>query len=99
MKIRVTEGYVGFNRKVYGVGAVLEIGDQDAAYLIKEGVAVKTLEESPADAVDGAVETLADDEMTLPDVDPERQSSLGARNEYIQRAGRERHPGRLSEWR
>lgn len=70
MKIRVTEGYVGFNRKVYGVGAVLEIGDQDAAYLIKEGVAVKTLEESPADAVDGAVETLADDEMTLPDVDP-----------------------------
>ena len=44
MKIRVTEGYVGFNRKVYGVGAVLEIGDQDAAYLIKEGVAVKTLE-------------------------------------------------------
>ena len=70
MKIRVTEGYVGFNRKVYGVGAVLEIGDQDAAYLIKVGVAVKTLEESPADAVVGAVETLADDEMTLPDVDP-----------------------------
>lgn len=66
MKIRVTEGYVGFNRKVYGVGAVLELGDQDAAYLIREGVAV----EAPTDAADEAVEASADDEMTLPDVDP-----------------------------
>lgn len=70
MKIRVTEGYVGFSRKVYGVGAVLELEDQDAAYLIKEGVAVKAPEESLADAVDGATEAPADDEMTLPDVDP-----------------------------
>lgn len=70
MKIRVTEGYVGFSRKVYGVGAVLELEDQDAAYLIKEGVAVKAPEESLVDAVDGATEAPADDEMTLPDVDP-----------------------------
>lgn len=70
MKIRVTEGYVGFNRKVYGAGAVLELGDQDAAYLIKEGVAVEAPEESPADAVDEVVEAPADDEITLPDVDP-----------------------------
>lgn len=70
MKIRVTEGYVGFNRKVYGAGTVLELEDQDAAYLIKEGVAVKAPEESPADAVDGAAEAPDGDEMTLPDVDP-----------------------------
>lgn len=70
MKIRVTEGYVGFNRKVYGAGTVLELEDQDATYLIKEGVAVKAPEESPADAADEAVETSTDDEMTLPDVDP-----------------------------
>lgn len=70
MKIRVTEGYVGFNRRVYGVGAVLELENQDAAYLIKEGVAVKAPEEASADAVDGAIETPVDGEMTLPDVDP-----------------------------
>lgn len=70
MKIRVTEGYVGFNRKVYGAGAVLELEDQDAAYLIKEGVAVKAPEEASADAVDGAAGASDGDEMTLPDVDP-----------------------------
>lgn len=70
MKIRVTEGYVGFNRRVYGVGAVLELENQDAAYLIKEGVAVKAPEEASADVVDGAVEAPADGEITLPDVDP-----------------------------
>lgn len=70
MKIRVTEGYVGFNRKVYGAGAVLKLEDQDAAYLIKEGVAVEAPEESSADVVDGAVEVPDGDEMTLPDVDP-----------------------------
>ena len=70
MKIRVTEGYVGFNRKVYGAGAALELEDQDAAYLIKEGVAVEAPTEATTDAVDEAVEAPADDEMTLPDVDP-----------------------------
>lgn len=70
MKIRVTEGYVGFNRKVYGIGAVLELENQDAAYLIREGVAVEAPGEAPTDAADEAVEASADDEMTLPDVDP-----------------------------
>ena len=79
MKIRVTEGYVGFNRKVYGVGAVLKLEDQDAAYLIKEGVAVEAPQEAPTDAVDEAVEAPADDEMTLPDVDPEAAVKPGSK--------------------
>lgn len=79
MKIRVTEGYVGFNRKVYGVGTILELGDQDAAYLIKEGVAVEAPEEVPADAVSEAAEVPTDNEMTLPDVDPAKAVKSGSK--------------------
>ena len=70
MKIRVTEGYIGFNRKVYGVGTILDLEDQDAAYLIKEGAAVEAPKEAPADTADESVEEPTDDEMTLPDVNP-----------------------------
>lgn len=70
MKIRVTEGYVGFNRKAYGVGTILDLEGQDAAYLIKEGVAVEAPKEAQADVADESAEAPTDDEMTLPDVDP-----------------------------
>lgn len=64
MKVKVAEGYIGFERKVYGIGTVLELSDKDAAYLLREGVVVKVDEKVVADASAG------EDEMTLPDIDP-----------------------------
>lgn len=71
MKVKVAEGYIGFERKVYGIGTVLELSDKDAAYLLREGVVVKVDEKVVADVSDEQADTSAgEDEMTLPDIDP-----------------------------
>lgn len=72
MKVTVIEGYVGFNRKVYGRGAVLDMEKTEAVRLLSEGVVVAAGEDAQSTAVEAeTVEDAPSDEMTLPDANPE----------------------------
>lgn len=82
MKVKVGEGYVSFARKVYGPGTVLEMGTEDAAYLIAQGAAVEADAAAPAVApqtAEAAAPAAGDDEMTLPDVDPAAAVKTGSK--------------------
>lgn len=82
MKVKVVEGYVSFARKVYGPGTVLEMGTEDAAYLIAQGVAAEADAGAPAVApqmAEAAAPAAGSDEMTLPDVDPAAAVKTGSK--------------------
>lgn len=82
MKVKVVEGYVSFARKVYGPGTVLEMGTEDAAYLIAQGVAEEADAAAPVVAqqtAEAAASAVGDDEMTLPDVDPAAAVKTGSK--------------------
>ena len=80
MKVTVIKGYVGFNRKVYGQGTVLDMEKTEAARLLSEGVVAAAGENAQPTAVEAAtVEDTPADEMTLPDANPAAAIKRGSK--------------------
>lgn len=82
MKVTVIKGYVGFNRKVYGRGAVLDMEKTEAMRLLSEGVVAAAGENAQPTAVKAEAEAVEDapsDEMTLPDANPAAAIKKGSK--------------------